>query len=793
MDANRVRFWMLADQRHWSLPASDELAYDARRGVLRLASRRDAPAYTSSPESWKARLVLVPGAIDALGTWAFWDQADKAVKAAGAVERTVPIFPDPDRGDPPLGADLPTDVCLGHDDVLYVALGGRVRMQDVRRRCLPETVERAGFAVARIAADPSGGAWVLGRVTPEDEGAPRAILARLRGSLLPDRPRGGHASTVFRPREENPDPPRIEPVAELALGAEVLVGVAVSPEGLCAVLTADAAGDARLRLLGERGFDAPIALTGARYPYSLAWLGSDRVALLLDGLEDQALAYPVARGDTRAPPAGEIYPLVDHDGGPFLHGVTLPPRYGTAAAAADAPPPSPLYPISLPAVAPRGIASAAAPLDCGVAGAVWHRVHLEASFPPRCGARLWLAATDVDTGDPPEAAEAWYEHRFADVPGEPPPGVPSAAWETFPSEIPFHPGLLHAERRPGRAGLFTVLVQRAGRRVPDLAGRYLWVRIELFGDGRATPEIAALRAYAPRFSYVDHYLPELYRESVFGPDADEAGRSTPASFLARFLANVEGVLTPIEDRIAASFLLTDPRAAPPEALEWLARFYGFAFDPLIPPERRRALLGEVPYLYRWRGTLRAFERALDAVTGGALTRGRILVVEDFRLRRTFATILGADLADEEDPLLAGIVSSGNSIVGDTLFLGEEGQKELLALYREEISEGAEREQVEHFLERLAHRVTVFVHDALGPAEAALIERIIELEAPAHLSVAVVPASYPFMVGVASLAGIDTYPARRRPPQPVRLENTRLGERDRVERPPTLDPRTEGGG
>ena len=85
------------------------------------------------------------------------------------------------------------------------------------------------------------------------------------------------------------------------------------------------------------------------------------------------------------------------------------------------------------------------------------------------------------------------------------------------------------------------------------------MQIRLAGNGRTTPRLRALRAYYPRFSYLNHYLPAVYRED---------GES--AWFLDRFLANVEGTYTAIEDRIAAVQMLFDTRAAPSEALDWLA-------------------------------------------------------------------------------------------------------------------------------------------------------------------------------------------------------------------------------
>ena len=62
--------------------------------------------------------------------------------------------------------------------------------------------------------------------------------------------------------------------------------------------------------------------------------------------------------------------------------------------------------------------------------------------------------------------------------------------------------------------------------------------IALFGDGRSGPQIAALRAWAGRFDYVDEYLPRLYREQLFGADAQASGAATPADFLSRSASSI---------------------------------------------------------------------------------------------------------------------------------------------------------------------------------------------------------------------------------------------------------------
>ena len=120
----------------------------------------------------------------------------------------------------------------------------------------------------------------------------------------------------------------------------------------------------------------------------------------------------------------------------------------------------------------------------------------------------------------------------------------SRGGERQPSELPGHPGLgAWGAPEPGRAGLWTALIQRAAHRVRALSGRYLWVRVSFFGDGRDSPELAALRAYGSRFSYRDQYLPRLYRETEFGAAAEAPGVIV-ASVDALLGADLDGATLP---------------------------------------------------------------------------------------------------------------------------------------------------------------------------------------------------------------------------------------------------------
>lgn len=252
------------------------------------------------------------------------------------------------------------------------------------------------------------------------------------------------------------------------------------------------------------------------------------------------------------------------------------------------------------------------PLDGQAPGCVWHRVLLDGCIPPEAEVIVWSRATD----------------ELADL--------PYAAWQREPrlyqrgdgSELPYV---------ETRYETWELLLQRA-------KGRYLQLRLELRGDGRHTPNLRALRVYYPRFSYMQ-YLPGVYRED-----------REAAAFLDRFLANLEGFFTAIEDKIAAVQMLFDVRSTPQETLDWLAGWFGVAFDAAWDAERRRLFIKHAMTFFNRRGTIPGLLMALQLVLekcpddaifdmqGGTWEKranaSGIRIIERFRTRQTPSVLLG---------------------------------------------------------------------------------------------------------------------------------------------------------
>ena len=774
-------------------PSQAGLFYCSQTNRLQLRSVRTGNPPVEDFTTATNLVASAPMTLDQFGNYARWDKFKGLVMAGGSGPGNgtqpdeVPIYA-------PAQPSV-TDVVMGYDGVLYIAAAGMLVLVDRRGRWPDFTLTVPDFNFWRLVALPEGGVLALDRTKPQ--------VGKVSGLPLQTGPVDIPNPGVLRSCNPNPNPPRI--VSRYALPATETF-IALAPMDMTSAPTQFALMSwssnnasnqtAFLRICSETALSGTaLELDGVRLPYTVAWIGGQQFAVFATNL-NEALIYDLADAGNTLVPAGETYILAASNAGPFVHGFDLPPNYANLPGAT--PLMLPLLPLSLNSLAASGVTNPVGPaiIDSGASQTVWHRIFLEAIVPPRCGALLWLTASDslADLVDP---EFPWYPHIVGDadtssIPDVLLPGTPTAVWQSIPTEVPFAPTLLGEDLIKPTQGLFMVLVQRANKAVRNLSGRYLGVRIHLNGDGRNTPEIAGLRVYGPRFSYVHKYLPEIYREAKFGPDADVDGPSTRRDFFERFVTLFESQFTRIEDRVANSYLLTRPDSTPDDSLGWLGSWVGIEPNS-YPPDRRRARLEAIPSLYKWRGTVKGVTQALDVATNGACSRGAIIVIEDFRLRHIFATILGADLSIQNDPLLPGYSGSSNSIVGGALFLGDPSvQAELQALYAKDLGIAGSAQAVQSLYDSLAHRMTVFVHNQVENVNLKLVERIVEAEKPAHVQASVQVATQPFMIGLASLLGVNTYLGPDLPANPVTVGVSDVGRYDVVTQMPSLDPRMENG-
>jgi hypothetical protein len=115
-------------------------------------------------------------------------------------------------------------------------------------------------------------------------------------------------------------------------------------------------------------------------------------------------------------------------------------------------------------------------------------------------------------------------------------------------------------------------------------GRFLWLRIELTGDGYGTPAIDSIRVHYPRQSYLED-LPAVY-------SAEDGSRR----FLERFLTVFQTEWDGLEQQVDRVHSLFDPRTVPQSAADYLAGWLGATVDPDWSLEQKRRLLTAIPQI-----------------------------------------------------------------------------------------------------------------------------------------------------------------------------------------------------
>jgi phage tail-like protein len=800
MNSNGTRFLLLdgaSDFRN----ASRQCSWDVEQRAFTL-TRQDAPRLPQMPQA-RARALLAAATPwilddhDQLGRLSddglrFECALRWPAEAASDWQPVLAALDDAETGAPNLEAlvldpvDAPagrfTDLAFGGSGLVALpwsddGVGNGLTAVHLRRRW--QTRCTLPFAPRRAWVEGTTGAdrvWLLGETR----------LGLAVGAPLPQ-PYVGRPER-FEPLQANPDPLRL--AWDIALPPHGgLLGLAGDDERLYVLSEAtDSTADApRMQVFSRplaagptEGFrvhrlpdDLPLAT-------DIAALGDGRFLLLLpfdEGAERgnrrdcPLLSIPEDEDESAAELVAERWPRRSEAALPaairFVRHRDGAPRTLTADG------PIRLYRLAQAHFAARGTVTLSEILDSTMPDTLWDRLCLDACIPPGCRIDIAVQAGD----DRNELPEEWIAQ-------------PQAVLTPRPSELPFAPGRApQGEDHDDHAGLYELLIQRSNGAVREVRGRYLRLRITMHGDGRHSPAIFALRMYYPRFSWQTHYLPDHFQQQERPLPLEDAEpmAANGADFRERLLASFEGVLTPLEDRIAASEILLAPAATPAERLPWLAGLLGTTLPRHWPEARRRRWLASQGALQQTHGSYRGLLLALDILTDGAVARGAVIPVEHFRLRRTMATILGIDMDDRDHPLTLGTGLSGNSIVGDSLILSDDQAREFLALFAPEVAErNGEAAVVDRFFDEASRRMTVILH---GPAKslAAVVRDALPSLVPATVQWAIRTSEHPFVLGLSPLLGIDTWLETQPPPRRVVLDRTRLGRGDLLHNPVALSP------
>jgi phage tail-like protein len=314
-------------------------------------------------------------------------------------------------------------------------------------------------------------------------------------------------------------------------------------------------------------------------------------------------------------------------------------------------------------------------------------------------------------------------------------------------------------------------------------GRYLWLKLTLFGNGTNTPVVRALEIEFPRLSSL-RYLPAVFSAEPVGAD-----------FTARFLSLYDTTLRGIERVVDTEARLFDPAStpaarvgsAPVDFLTWLASWVGITFDRAWPEARRRRFLKNAGKLFARRGTVEGLRQQLLQVLGwdpprecGPCARPRRvccepplncapepvtsparmppLILEHFRLRRWLhlgIARLGAQAVLWGERIVNRSRLDGNAQVGCTQLISTPDPK---------------RDPFHVY----AHRFSVFVPACAGRSDTGRkwIDNLLRRESPAHTQWDVVYVEPRFRIGVQSMIGFDAVVGAL--PPPARLGSAKLG-------------------
>jgi phage tail-like protein len=201
---------------------------------------------------------------------------------------------------------------------------------------------------------------------------------------------------------------------------------------------------------------------------------------------------------------------------------------------------------------------------------VWHRFNAALAFRGEQSAIQFFMATSREPADPPVDPAA--AQPFA-----------AAAWRPV---------------APNASAGF----------IGSHAAPYLWLGVQLGGDGASSPLVSQIKVEFNHLSYLP-LLPRIYREPLFR-------EQNPDDFLLRFLSLFETFANDATAEIELLDALFSAAAAPPAALPWLAALVGLQPGDDWTVARLRRTIADASAADERRGTAAGLRQALSAAVDG---------------------------------------------------------------------------------------------------------------------------------------------------------------------------------
>jgi phage tail-like protein len=266
-------------------------------------------------------------------------------------------------------------------------------------------------------------------------------------------------------------------------------------------------------------------------------------------------------------------------------------------------------------------------------------------------------------------------------------------------------------------------------------GRYLWLEVTLRGTQRVTPRVRAIRVERPGHSLLDS-LPRAFSR-------DEGD----AEFLYRMLAPAEGMLHDLDRRAARRATLLDPAMVPVDQMAWLASLVGLVLDPRWPESARRTLITEAYSLFQQRGTARALRRMAEIFLGHPPQ-----IIERWQLRGIGGTVLGTTRDGAKNPNIGASVRETGTL-GRFTVDGTVLQPTSFAT--------------------AAHKFTMLVPGNLTDEQRAVLNGLLETQAPAHTCGVIQELGAGMRIGTVR-AGLTSFVGRAAEWSQARIGQVRLG-------------------